>query len=122
MTAANAITWTTSAPGELWSVANTVPISAIVNAAAAKPSMRMRFAATDGSLRPALQRRMVTTTESSAQCTKNPTTYTVYDADFGSSGPGKLGSANVQIVRPTVSAATAIWSPRTGGANAVANR
>ena len=56
---------------------NTEPSSATVSAAAAKPSIRIRFAATDGSDRPARQSRLVTTIESSVQWMKKTTTYAV---------------------------------------------
>ena len=105
-----------------WSVANVVPRRAIVSVAAANASMRMRFAETDGWPRPASRSRTVTEIESSVQCTKNATTYTANPGDHFSPAAGMCGSANVNTVRPIVSAATIRRRRSPGGANVVANR
>ena len=82
----------------------------------------MRFAETDGWPRPANSSRTVTEIESIVQCTKNATTYTANPSDQLSPAAGMCGSANVNTVRPIVSAGTIRRRSSPGGTNVVANR
>ncbi len=64
----------------------------------------------------------MTTIESSVQWMKKTTTYAVKSGEYDSPAAGRLGSANVQIESPTVSAPTATCRRKLGGTNSVAKR